>query len=172
MEVLAWLALEADRPELILALAFHSRKAARVAERTTAGLGTDSADDDCDHSAQYLQLLQGFEAAVGSPLAPLPSSALSTPLGQQGFPVDDYIAPRFIAPPSRPLGSGSADGHMLHLPIATPSGPSAAPHNMECPPPGTSIFGAPPARYSQLHLVPPPAGQTATWEARQYYGLC
>ena len=66
MEALAWLALEADNPELILALAHHSRLVtlAEIQGKTDKGDTGTAANKEEQESL----LLWQFGAAVGVPL--------------------------------------------------------------------------------------------------------
>ena len=70
MEALCWLLFEADRPELILAQAYHCYRRARAAQLAEAG-ATDTFDESGQASAhmqaliQYGQQLGYFPPAIG-----------------------------------------------------------------------------------------------------------
>ena len=152
MELLGWLAVEADRPELVLAQAFHSRKAERAAERSANGYATDSSEDNDLPPDQEQLWLQEFEEDVGCPLASTPPAARTSPPPAHGA--------------GRREGGADPPAHPSHL------GPGPIQLPLGGPPPGASVFGTPATRNlllpTRVHSPSGPA--SSSWEAPAYFG--
>ena len=165
MEALAWLALEADRPDLVIALAFHSRATTRNADLETEG--EPGAGGDAGHTTSHLQALLRYGEALGFPLAQGPPAS---PSGlRQG------AQPRMAGPPAHPqaLRQPYTQEQGAHCPQSTrpcfkamptlpphvgmtPATPSTTTLTFpEQPPPGASPFGALGTHYSPAPTLPP-----------------
>ena len=115
MEALGWLGYEADRSELVLAQAYHSRLRARKAQLAEAG-AADSHEDAGQATAQMQALMQ-YGTQLGYAFQSLDPQAHAVRQKVGKYPAE-HLHPPYTAAP---------------VPYASPPQP----------PPGTSSYGAP-----------------------------
>ena len=167
MEALGWLTFEADRPELILATAYHSRVHTRNAELAEAGVS--GTVEDAGHTTAQLEALLQYGAELGlfHPMAQAPPASpsgtwagtLTRPADQVAHPTvphQHYMRDQGAVRPQTTLTQPSATPTMAHHGGIAPATPCSAPGAFPTqPPPGASPFGTPGTHLSPFPTLPP-----------------
>ena len=158
MEALGWLTYEADRSELVLAHAYHSRLRTRKAVLAEAG-ATGALEDAGQASAQMEALIQ-YGAHLGF-VYPSSQDTHATSATQGAEPGTRQTAPASQSPTPHQQSYAHQQG-VGHLPphwSPQPDTPSMAPYSYpQQPPPGASPFGAP-RMYPSPSLACHPGGR-------------